>query len=257
MNRYAVSDLHGQLDLYNQIKEYINDDDILYVLGDCNDRGPEPWRTLQAVIDDPQCILLMGNHEHMLWQAAEVVLCKRGIKPLTSEFIEDTVISYMYSNNPIGLLTRNGGADTLMQMAREQDFVRYYNTIRGLPLAITLPTEDGQGYIYLSHAGYNPGEGRQTVEDFVWNRNHYNREWKNRHRGDIVIYGHTPLSHIKRQFDFFKKSYDMGANDDYFIHDNGSKICIDLGAHYTGRTCLLDLDTLKPKVFETEVVNDL
>lgn len=69
MSRYAVSDLHGQLDLFNQIKEYINDDDIVYALGDFGDRGPEPWRTLKMVLDDDQFIYLMGNHDLMLLEA--------------------------------------------------------------------------------------------------------------------------------------------------------------------------------------------
>ena len=54
MVRYAIADLHGRLDLFNKVKEQINDDDVLYVLGDCNDRGPYPWLTLKTVIDDPQ-----------------------------------------------------------------------------------------------------------------------------------------------------------------------------------------------------------
>ena len=61
MNRYVVADLHGQLDLLTQIEEYINEDDILYVLGDSGDRGPEPWRTIKACLDNPQIVYLMGK----------------------------------------------------------------------------------------------------------------------------------------------------------------------------------------------------
>lgn len=114
MNRYAVSDLHGQLDLYKQIKEYINNDDVLYVLGDCNDRGPQPWSTLKAVIDDPQCILLMGNHEHMLWQAADFIL--EVTEGNINLFNEDPTW-YLYNasgrNSPAELLKWNGGWSTL------------------------------------------------------------------------------------------------------------------------------------------------
>ena len=56
MNRYVVADLHGQLDLLKQIKEYLNEDDILYILGDSGDRGPQPWQTLKASLDDPQFV---------------------------------------------------------------------------------------------------------------------------------------------------------------------------------------------------------
>jgi hypothetical protein len=35
--RYAIADLHGQLSLFNKVKESINDNDIVYALGDFGD----------------------------------------------------------------------------------------------------------------------------------------------------------------------------------------------------------------------------
>ena len=61
--RYAVADLHGQSNLYFQIKEYINGNDIVYALGDFGDRGPKPWTTLQLALDDPQFIYLNRKKE--------------------------------------------------------------------------------------------------------------------------------------------------------------------------------------------------
>ena len=40
---YAVSDLHGCLEAYKTIKRILRPDDIVYCLGDCGDRGPQPW----------------------------------------------------------------------------------------------------------------------------------------------------------------------------------------------------------------------
>ena len=71
MKFYATSDFHGHYNLYKKIKEMVDPQDIIYVLGDCADRGPNGWKTLKAVIEDPQCILLMGNHEHMLMKSME------------------------------------------------------------------------------------------------------------------------------------------------------------------------------------------
>lgn len=257
MTRYAVSDLHGQLDLYNQIKEYINDTDYLYVLGDCSDRGPEPWRTLQTIIDDPQCILLMGNHEHMFWRAAEKVLEMTEGK--IEDFVEDPTY-YRYNpsgqRSPLELLDINGGWQTLIQWAQEPNYMYYYDVIRGLPLDLRLPTADGEHYIYLSHAGYNPGEYRLPIRDFVWDRYHYCNQWNDAYSGDIIVHGHTPLPHMKWEFDWRETPYDTGKDEDYFVYDRNFKYDIDLGAHYTGRTCLLNLDTLEPKVFETEIKSD-
>ena len=66
MARYAVSDLHGHLEIYKQIKAMLKPGDIVYCLGDCGDRGPRPWETIKAVYEDPQFIYLKGNHEDML-----------------------------------------------------------------------------------------------------------------------------------------------------------------------------------------------
>lgn len=38
---YALSDLHGYLDLYKQIKEFLKPEDKVYFLGDAGDRGPQ------------------------------------------------------------------------------------------------------------------------------------------------------------------------------------------------------------------------
>ena len=41
MSVYAVSDLHGQLELYFKIKDFLKPEDYVYCLGDCGDRGKE------------------------------------------------------------------------------------------------------------------------------------------------------------------------------------------------------------------------
>ena len=40
MATYAISDLHGRMDLFRQVKEFLQPEDVVYVLGDCGDRGP-------------------------------------------------------------------------------------------------------------------------------------------------------------------------------------------------------------------------
>lgn len=39
MSIYAVSDLHGCLDIYYKIKKLLKSEDKVYCLGDCGDRG--------------------------------------------------------------------------------------------------------------------------------------------------------------------------------------------------------------------------
>lgn len=62
---YAISDLHGMLCLYQEVKKFLKPEDKVYCLGDCGDRGPDPWETIKAVAADPQFIYIKGNHEDM------------------------------------------------------------------------------------------------------------------------------------------------------------------------------------------------
>ena len=71
MSVYALSDLHGCLDIYKSVKALLNPEDKVYFLGDAGDRGPQSWETIKAIARDPQFIYLKGNHEDMLVAAAE------------------------------------------------------------------------------------------------------------------------------------------------------------------------------------------
>lgn len=66
---YAISDLHGMLCLYQEVKKFLKPEDKVYCPGDCGDRGPDPWETIKAVAADPQFIYIKGNHEDMLVNA--------------------------------------------------------------------------------------------------------------------------------------------------------------------------------------------
>ena len=66
---FACSDLHGMMNLYKQIKEFIEPEDTVICLGDCGDRGYDSWELIKKVYTDPQFIYLMGNHERMLIDA--------------------------------------------------------------------------------------------------------------------------------------------------------------------------------------------
>ncbi|WP_081846758.1 metallophosphoesterase [Butyrivibrio sp. AE3004] len=52
MATYAISDLHGQYDLFQKLLDVIHfsDDDFMYVLGDAIDRGPDGIKILHTMI---------------------------------------------------------------------------------------------------------------------------------------------------------------------------------------------------------------
>lgn len=66
MNKhYCFTDLHGCYDLWRQIKNYCDETDTLYFLGDAIDRGPDGVVLMEELLKDKRVIYLKGNHEHM------------------------------------------------------------------------------------------------------------------------------------------------------------------------------------------------
>ena len=66
---YVTSDLHGYS--LENFKGFLNkvgfcDEDILYILGDVIDRGPDGVKILKWLMLQPNVELLLGNHEAML-----------------------------------------------------------------------------------------------------------------------------------------------------------------------------------------------
>ena len=68
---YVISDLHCHFDLLIKLLETISfsENDILYIIGDICDRGPDSLKILFYIQDHNNIILIKGNHEYM-WQEA-------------------------------------------------------------------------------------------------------------------------------------------------------------------------------------------
>ena len=49
---FAVADLHGMIELYQQIKDFLKPEDKVYCLGDMGDRGTNCWETVKAIMND-------------------------------------------------------------------------------------------------------------------------------------------------------------------------------------------------------------
>ena len=67
---YCISDIHGRIDLFEKMldKIQLKKGDMLYVLGDCIDRGGgiEVLVRIKQLHDEGLCTLIKGNHEAML-----------------------------------------------------------------------------------------------------------------------------------------------------------------------------------------------
>ena len=225
---YAVSDLHGCYKAWQMIKVFLNPEDTVYVLGDCGDRGPEPWDTLKRVLLEPQVIYLKGNHDDMLIKAAREVMSGSG---------------YHRQRD----LYRNGGAGTLDGLLGEEKTDMWISEIAKCPSYIELKNANGQD-IFLCHAGMSHGLRKELpeYEDLIWDRLHY-FDHPDYLDDVIVVHGHTPMPFIAEDLEI-----EMDPTK-ALCYADGKKYCIDAGTVWTGIAILLNLDTFESVCFN---IND-
>lgn len=218
MARYAFSDLHGRLDLFNKIIDFIQPDDIVYCLGDCGDRGPDSWATIKAVYEHPQCYYLKGNHEDMLIRAMKTYLST------------GKLFGHDYN-----LLVYNGGLNTFEEWLKEKDFADWVIKLDELPTIASLKN-DKNNLVIMTHAGYTPGGELPCEDDLLWDRIHLYDPFPNEYQNTIIIHGHTPIQYIKREGIVEIDSSTLAYSD-------GHKINLDCGAVNSGVVALINLDT--------------
>lgn len=214
MAKYAISDLHGRKDLWLKAnKEIFKEDDVIYFLGDAADRGPDGWKLIKLLLDDPRVIYIKGNHEDMLIRAIE------------------------NPRNNLSLLEMNGGENTYIKYIydAEENQKKYFSKLKELPLLIITQNDSGQ-IINLSHAGYTPVYN-PTEDDLLWDRSHIKHEWPEE-ENSIVIHGHTPVRYL------------IGDKYEITNYANGHKYNIDLEAFASNKLGVLNLDTFEKIIVE-------
>lgn len=235
MNTFACSDLHGCLDYYKAIKDFIKSEDKVYFLGDAGDRGPQPWETIKVIAQDPQFIYLKGNHEDML------------AKALFDAIDHDYMGGYR-------LLAYNGGEQTFDQCMLEPMPRAWAEWFDGLPTYQEYINKNGER-VCMSHAGFTPWLSEdggikipnQHGDKLIWDRNHYfdNDSW-GPWGNAIVVHGHTPIPYLWDDLNVPRKAQEKGA----FWYADGRKLDIDTGAVWTGHCVLVNLDTWEEHIFE-------
>ena len=237
MGVYAISDLHGNYELWTKVKEWLKPSDKLFCLGDNIDRGNDGIKIVQDMRNRENTTVLLGNHEDML--------------------IDYLPGSIKY-NEISALWFRNGGQptfDAIKKMSKEEqlDLLEFF---RNCPKRIEF-VNDNKQTIILCHAGFTPGQEEaaqflfrrgKAGEYLLWNRDHFSDIFtsidERYNKNTYVVFGHTPVDYLIPE----KSLIDHG----YRVHVSaiGHKIDIDLGAAWSNQTCLLDLNTLKPIYFD-------
>jgi calcineurin-like phosphoesterase family protein len=234
MSVYACSDLHGCLDLYKQIKEFLQPEDKVFFLGDAGDRGKYPWDTIKAILNDEQFIYIKGNHDDML------------VRVLNGYFSKGFANYYDESD-----LIHNGGQKTLDEALADPDVKNILTSLSALPAYKEYINKNSER-VFLSHAGFTPWTADfadialPAPKDLIWDRDHIldavDDDWV---EDVVIVHGHTPIPLMP----IVPRNAELhGA---YWYAEN-RKVCIDTGAVWTGEAVLLDLDTWDEHIFATD-----
>lgn len=203
MATYVVSDIHGYSRALDRALELASpgDGDLVCVLGDMVDRGPDPLGVVRIVRSLPSCRVLMGNHERIMLDA-------------------------LASGDAVDMLgwERNGGSTTLAGLSglTDEAYGELLTWVERLPLFDTVSV-GGRVHILvhagidapalraaLAELGYDGAAGYgdvpegvlraalalQSPETLLWTRGPF---WEEPTgligpdgRGPRVISGHTP-----------------------------------------------------------------
>jgi serine/threonine protein phosphatase 1 len=217
---YAIGDVHGRLDLFDELVEAIRRDNqdrpeadvVLVLLGDLIDRGPDSRSVVARArtgVAWAKTVALMGNHEEIFLD--------------TLDGNRDSLESWL----------RYGGDATLqswgvpMRVIEEGTFEDIIDAIRGAVNAeerswlSRMRSHIRIGDYYFVHAGIRPGVplDKQIDEDRLWIRQEFLGSRKK--HGAIILHGHSITENAE-------------------VLPN--RIGIDTGAYITGRLTALGLE---------------
>ena len=237
MSVLVFSDIHGQRQLFDAVMDKIGPDDKVYFLGDAIDRGPDGWAIFKQIMDDPRITFICGNHEDMMINALR-------------NFPE------IEWNHDVEVWGWNGNSTTLDGIYEDDpDVVKsYLDRAKNLPIFQTYINPSGDEF-WLSHAGcdYTEHINELTREQLIWDRSHFlTNMWYNDSPENLfIVHGHTPTPILVKEMSMYCDDIPRAGEivPGAYFYAKGHKIDIDCGAHFTGYTTLLNLDTFDEEVF--------
>jgi len=227
---YAMSDIHGCYRQYMKMLEMIEftDDDLLYVLGDVVDRGPEPMAVLMDMSMRANVIPILGNHDFIAHKILGQLLLELNEENLRKHFggdIENFYLDFAAWQSMGGDTTANGFGKLSMD---EREAIIEYLSEFSLYEQITV---GGQKFI-LSHIGIPDGATPNNMNkfdayDFVGPD--INVDYSRVYFDDILLVtGHLPTASISKDY--------QGR-----VYRNNNHVAIDIGAPFgfgMGCVCL-------------------
>ncbi len=186
---YVISDIHGCYNEYITALKTINfsDNDILYVLGDCIDRGYASIKVLQDMMCRPNVIPIVGNHEYMAVKALKKLCVEITEENVETQITIDTMRYYTE-------WMLNSGLGTLEELrsfsnSEKNDFLDYMEDFSLYERVCV----NGKKYL-LVHGGLEPFSEGMNIDDFsvpqlLFSRANLDRTY---FYDTYTITGHTP-----------------------------------------------------------------
>lgn len=220
---YAVGDVHGRLDLLQQLEAVIAADRaekqqpaLLVFLGDLIDRGPYSAQILDHVLSRPpeaiERVCLLGNHEALM---LGFLADPRPDSMWLSQGGHETLLSYGVPADMLERPTRHALAQALRAYIPDE----HIEFLRKMPVLLQTPT-----HIYV-HAGIDSALSiaDQSTDTLLWYRDDFAETYQE--LGHRVVHGHSYTSQP-------------------LVRDH--RIAVDTGAYHTGRLSAVALSPGMP-----------
>lgn len=198
MNHYVATDIHGNLEMFNKMMEYLEaqeDGYVLYYLGDAADRGKDGYEIISKLLDNPNVIYIKGNHEDLFVRAAFEYADLAMEYDCTKKELVKQLGGYqnvMRSGADLSLYAGNGGAQTFKSWIKNGCKMTIVYKLKSLPVKASYDIYD------MCHAGCTPEEWDENNESaMLWDREHFLSPWKD---GRVLIHGHTPIIHLREDW---------------------------------------------------------
>ena len=264
---FFFTDIHGNLNLYNSIMKYINEQDseacIVYG-GDACDRGDNGLAIITSLLNDPRVVYIKGNHEDMFIDSAETmypIITKRTDIDWSSREQTKAAISKMaLIDGNIYNHVANGGLETLISWICDYNYdMEIINNLKNLPLIFSYENLDfchaggtPQTFERISKAYYNKIHVNQRDKTHVlWDRSSFKIGWTpNR----MCVHGHTPTPFLPKHYldEDIKNGmiHPITYYGNFYKNLSGGKIDMDTGTANTGIIYLLNCTTMEMHKFK-------
>ena len=261
---FFFTDIHGMHDLYRAIMDYCQEQDpeaMIIFGGDACDRGPDGYKIIKELLDNPQVVYLKGNHEDMFTKAAHELYTTVEIQNTEQETIKGFLQScryYDYKYADVQNSLYNGGMSTLTDWIMDGMPMDIIQKLEHLPLTFSTDTCDfcHSAGVYKTfervanceYEGKEPDE--YDAEVLMWGRTGLEYDWI---PGRIAVFGHTPTPYLQDYVKSFQPAEDWEITPVMFNHNNTPKawkLDMDTGACFTNRAYVLNCLTMKSQGFE-------